>query len=49
MLIAYQGEAFESPNLSKDDLNHFLLVVMPRISPLIIMQQVLGHFRDLWL
>ena len=47
MLIAYQGQAFESLKLSKDDLNHFLLVVMFRISPRTIMQQVLGFFIDL--
>ena len=33
MHIAYQGQAFESLKLSKDGLNHFMLVVMPRISP----------------
>ena len=32
MHIAYQGQAFESPKLSKDGLNYFLLVVMSRIS-----------------
>ena len=42
-----KGRLFEIPTLSKDGLNLFLLVVMPRIFPCIIMQQVLGYFRDL--
>ena len=32
----YPRVGFERLKLSKDDLNHFLLVMMPRISPRII-------------
>ena len=33
---AYHKVGFERRKLSKDGLNHFLLVVMPRISPSIL-------------
>ena len=41
---AYHRVGFVRHKLSKDGLNHFLLVVMPNILPLIIIQQVLGPF-----
>ena len=45
MNIAYHKVGYERLKLSNDGLNDFLLVVMPRISPSTIIQQVLGPFE----
>ena len=41
---AYNEGRIERLKTSKDGLYHFLLVVLPRISPWLIKEQVLGHW-----